>query len=89
MADDLRAELDALRAEVAELRAAQAAPVQANWKQRTCTICGAPADVVDIDPALLEQYGGRNGEGYCADHAAEHGIFDHPHLSRPGPKRKP
>jgi hypothetical protein len=63
--------------------------LQPNWKERGCTVCGAPADVIDTSPELLATYGGHNGEGYCAAHAAEYGIDseDHPHLKRPGPKR--
>jgi hypothetical protein len=71
------------------MRENEAMAVNPNWGQRTCTVCGALADVVDVDPDLLDIYGGHNGEGYCATHAAEHGIDadDHPHLTRPGPKR--
>lgn len=89
---DIQTQLDELRAQVAELRAAlpPAREVAPAWGQRTCQVCGAPADVIDLErpPHVLPQHW--NGEGYCQQHALDAGVLEegHPHMVRPGPKRK-
>jgi hypothetical protein len=63
--------------------------IRPSWGERTCQVCGALADVIDLDPEVLDNPGQENGEGYCQEHADEYGITaeDHPRMMRPGPKR--
>jgi hypothetical protein len=83
---DLQAQVQALTARLAALEP----EIRPNWAERGCTVCGAPADVIDVERPVKVRPQHWNGEGYCAEHAAKEGVTaeDHPHLTRPGPKRK-
>ncbi len=76
--DDLVARLEALEAELASRPALP--PVNEAWGSRTCQLCGAEATVIDVSAETRAHT--RNGEGYCATHAASVGVLDREHLTR-------
>jgi hypothetical protein len=86
---DLQAQIDELRALLAE-RTDPPREIVTAWGERTCQVCGELADVIDVQRPPGSPARAWNGEGYCAAHADELGITaeDHPHLIRPGPKRR-
>jgi len=79
-----------LQAQLEELRALIVPPlpeIEPNWGERTCQVCGAPADVIDTDETL-RRTSLVNGEGYCLKHAKEALILTdgRDHLVRRGVK---